>query len=234
MLEAMACHGVQMTDVQPIPLTSRAPLAIVQAALALLAATVLGVRTVRTATGQAAPQADTAAHILGAGLTGAAGAVAVASALFLLAGRRRAAAAALTVTLALELFVLDAVAAPPRLVTALPLGFALGLFLVTGPTRVPQGAGALPAAAPPRSLRAAAAIVALLLMLPIGFQYLVSGLVVPAPDLYGMYALFGALLAVAALLARRRSWWVLAVPPAASGLWFLLIWLGGQYWGWQA
>jgi len=75
--------------------------------------------------------------------------------------------------------------------------------------------------------------VALLLMLPVGFQYLVSGLVVPAPDLYGMYALFALLLAGTAILARRRSWWVLAVPPLAAGLWFLLISIGGQYFGWQ-
>ena len=76
-------------------------------------------------------------------------------------------------------------------------------------------------------------MVALVLMLPVGFQYLLSGLVVPSPDIFGMYALFGLLLAGAALLARRRSWWVLALPPLSAGLWFLLITIGGRFWGWQ-
>jgi len=217
---------------------SRSATVHIQTGLALLAATVLGLRTVRTAIGQAVPQDSTTVHLFGAVLTGASGAVAVAAAMFLLAGRRRPAAVCLAVTLGLELFVLDLVAAPPRLVTALPLGLALALFLATRPgpdehrdeMAVLDGTGA---AAPARPLRTTAAVSALVLMLPTGFLYLMSGLVVPAPDLYAMYALFAGLLVGAVLLARRRSWWVLGVPPAAAGLWFLLIRLGGQYWGWQ-
>ena len=217
---------------------SRPAIICIQTGLALLAAAVLGLRTVRTAIGQAVPQASTTAHLFGAVLTGASGALAVAVATFLLAGRRRPAAVCLAVTLGLELFVLDLVAAPPRLVTALPLGLALALFLATRPGRdarvdessVRDGSGA---AAPARPLRTAAAVSALVLMLPTGFLYLMSGLVVPAPDLFAMYALFAGLLVGAVLLARRRSWWVLGVPPAAVGVWFLLIRLGGQYWGWQ-
>ena len=204
----------------------------------MLAATVLGLRTVRTAMGQAVPQASSTAHLFGAVLTGASGALAVAAAMFLLAGRRRLAAVCLAVTLGLELFVLDLVAAPPRLVTALPLGLSLALILATRPgadahsdeMAVLYGTGT---AAPARPLQTAAGVSALVLMFPIGFLYLMSGLVVPGPDLFAMYALFAGLLVGAVLLARRPSWWVLGVPPAAAGLWFLLIWLGGQYWGWQ-
>lgn len=218
---------------------SRSAIVYIQIGLALLAATVLGLRTIRTAIGQAVPQASTTEHLVGAALTGASGALAVAAAMFLLAGRRRPAGVCLAVTLGLELFVLDLVAAPPRLVTALPLGLALALFLAARPgpdvhsyeMSVPDGSGA--AAAPERPLRTAAAVSALVLMLPTGFLYLMSGLVVPAPDLFAMYALFAGLLVGAVLMARRRSWWVLGVPPAAVGAWFLLIRLGGQYWGWQ-
>ena len=215
---AVTCHGVAMTTVRRITR--------LQAALALVAATVLAWRAVRTVNGQGAPDDGTAAHVLGATITGAVSALTVTAAIMLLAGRGRIAAAALTVALALELFVLDRFAAPPRLVTSLPLALALVLFLANGTSRVG-------AATPPRSLRTAAGVVSLLLMLPIGFLYLMSGLVVPAPDLYGMYALFAGLLAGAGLLTRRRSWWVLAIPPAAAALWFALIWLGGQFWGWQ-
>lgn len=217
---------------------SRSAIVHIQAGLALLAATVLGLRTVRTAIGQAVPEAGTTVHLFGALLTGASGALAVAAAMFLLAGRRRSAAVCLAVTLGLELFVLDLVAAPPRLVTALPLGLALALILATrpGPGAHTDEKAALDStrtAAPARPLRTTAAVSALVLMLPTGFLYLMSGLVVPAPDLFALYALFAGLLVGAVLLARRRSWWVLGVPPAAAGLWFLLIWLGGQYWGWQ-
>jgi len=201
--------------------TRRAPTLIVyvQVGLALVAATILGFRAARTAIGQAVPEVDTTSHLLGALAVGVAASLTVAAAVLLLAGRRGPALAALGVTLLMELVILGAVASPPRLIAALPLGLAMALFVLTRP--VPAGA--------PRT----AAAVALLLMLPVGFQYLVSGLVVPAPDLYGMYALFALLLAGTAILARRRSWWVLAVPPLAAGLWFLLISIGGQYFGWQ-
>ncbi|MBA2769681.1 MAG: hypothetical protein H0U35_11240 [Sporichthyaceae bacterium] len=202
--------------------TRRAPTLIVyvQVGLALVAATILGFRAARTAIGQAVPEVDTTSHLLGALAVGVAASLTVAAAVLLLAGRRGPALAALGVTLLMELVILGAVASPPRLIAALPLGLAMALFVLTRP---------VPAGAP----RTAAAVVALLLMLPVGFQYLVSGLVVPAPDLYGMYALFALLLAGTAILARRRSWWVLAVPPLAAGLWFLLISIGGQYFGWQ-
>lgn len=216
-----------MTTLAPSTRRSPTPVVYIQVGLALVAATVFGFRAARTALGQGVPETDTALNVVGALIVGGAACLATAAAVLLLASRRGAAVAALVTTLLLELVVLGAVAAPPRLITALPLGLAMALFLVPNPGATGRPAGAVSPS------RTAAAVVALLLMLPVGFLYLMSGLVVPSPDLFGMYALFGLLLAGAALLARRRSWWVLAVPPLASGLWFLLISLGGEYLGWQ-
>lgn len=221
-----------MIDADTDRRTSRSLITYLQTGLCLLAATILGFRTARTAIGQGVPELDTTSHVVGALVVGSAAGLAVAAAVLLLAGSRRPAVAALATALVMELLVLGAVAAPPRLVTALPLGLALALFLVSRPGRAAEGARTSPST-PGSSGRTAVAAVSLLLMLPVGFLYLMSGLVVPAPDLFGMYALFAALFAGAALLARRRSWWVLAVPPLSAGLWFVLISLGGRYWGWQ-
>ena len=211
-----------MTTIMASTRRSSSPIAYVQVCLALIAAAIFGLRTARTAIGQGVPEVDTTSHVLGALAVGAAAGLAIAAAVFVLTSRRGPALAALGTALLMELVVLGGIAAPPRLITALPLGLAMVLFVRSRPAS---------SASTPRT---AAAVVALLLMLPVGFQYLVSGLVVPSPDLFGMYALFALLLVGAALLARRRSWWVLAVPPLGAGLWFLLISLGGEYFGWQA
>jgi hypothetical protein len=88
---------------------------------------------------------------------------------------------------------------------------------------------------PPRTVgRTVVAVVGLLLMLPVGFFYLTSGLVVPGPWIFVLWVLFLALLLAAVQLARRRSWWVPAVPAAAFALWMLLLTLGERLLGWQA
>ena len=80
--------------------------------------------------------------------------------------------------------------------------------------------------------RIIAAIVAGLLMLPAGYLYLVSGLVVPEGYLLGLWVLFLGLLTVLVVLARRRSYWVLAIPVLAGVLWFVLLTLGERLLGW--
>ena len=222
-----------MSDVDTPRRTTRSPITYLQTGLSLLAATILGFRAARTANGQGVPELDPTSHVQGALVVGSAAGLAVAAAVLLLTGERRPAATALAVTLLMELLVLDAIASPPRLVTALPVGLALALFLASRPERAVEPGGTATLSATGSSRRTAAAVVSLLLMLPVGFLYLMSGLVVPAPDLFGMVGLFATLLAGSALLARRRSWWVLAVPPISAGLWFLLITIGGQFWGWQ-
>ena len=194
-----------------------------QVAFAVVAAVVFGVRVARTAAGDAVPDesATTAGVILGLlavglSLLGAA-----------LVHRGRAAAPPLALALLLELSVLDRFLSPPRLVTAIPLVFALALALVPASTWSRRGDRGVDTA------RTVAVVVARLLMVPVGFYYLMTGLVAPAPDLYGAYALFGVLLLATVLLARRRSWWTLAVPPLSAGLWLLMLWAGETYLDWQ-
>ena len=226
------CHGSWMdTATAPMTRTSHPWLTYAQVALTLLATTMLGLRTLRTANGQTLAEPNASVQAWGAVAAGTATAATAVASVLLLAQRRRPAAAALVAALGLELIVLERVAAPPRLVTALPLVFSLALFALVG--RRPAG-GAAPRGEAAPSWRTAAGVVALVLMVPVGLLYLMSGLVVPAPALYAVYLMYGLLLAAAALLARRRSTWALAVPPAALGLWFLVVTLGGEYLGWQA
>ncbi len=198
-----------------------------QAAFSVLAAAVLAARAFRTAVGDGLAGGDPS--VPGTLLAGSAALLAVAAAA--LAFRSpRAAALPLGLVLGLELVLLDRYVAPPRLVTAIPLVLALALALV------PPG----PAPAPPpgsRSTRTAQTVVtvtALLLMVPVGIVYLLTGLVAPAPDLFGAYALYAVLVGIAVLLARRRSWWVLAVPVASAGLWFAMMMAGETWLDWQA
>lgn len=128
----------------------------------------------------------------------------------------------------LELIVLDGYdVAPPRLINAIPLMFALALALVFGRSSTERS----PARASRQ--RNVATIVALALMVPIGFAYLATGLVAPAPDLFGAYALFALLLGGAVWLARRRSWWVVAVPVVSAGIWPVMLWIGETYLDWS-
>jgi hypothetical protein len=79
----------------------------------------------------------------------------------------------------------------------------------------------------------AAAVIALLAMVPVGFFYAASGLLVPGPWLYLMWLLYLALLWLAIWLARRGSFTVLVVPVAAAAAWWSVISLGEAYGGWS-
>ena len=68
-------------------------------------------------------------------------------------------------------------------------------------------------------------------MLPVGFFYLTSGLVVPVPWLFGVYVLFGVQVFGALRLAGRRSWWVLVSPLLAAALLFAVTSAGETYLG---
>lgn len=193
-----------------------------QVGFAVLAAVMFGVRVVRTATGDAVP--DESATTTGVLLGLLAVVLSVLGAA--LATHGRAAALPLALALVLELSVLDRFLSSPRLVTAIPLVFALAMALVPASTWSRRDEQRVDAA------RTAAVVVALLLMVPVGFFYFVTGLVAPAPDVFGAYALFGFLVLATVLLARRRSWWALAMPPVSAGLWFLMLWLGETYLDW--
>lgn len=141
----------------------------------------------------------------------------------------RLAALPLAGALLLELLVLNELVdvAPPRLVNAIPLMFALALALASGRSDTERSP------APESAPRRMATIVALVLMVPIGFVYLVTGLVAPWPDVIGAYVLFALLLLAAVSLARRESWWVVAVPFVSVGMWPLMLWAGETYLNWS-
>jgi len=78
----------------------------------------------------------------------------------------------------------------------------------------------------------AAAVVALLAMLPVGFFYAASGLIVPGPWLFLLWVVFLVLVWVGVRLFRRRSFLVLAVPVVAAALWFGTLSAGEAWLGW--
>jgi len=194
-------------------------LVLVVAGFALIAAIVSAVRAVRTGLDDGSTGVVLAAVASLLALLGAAAAFrSLRQAALLLAG-----------PLLLELLVLDRYGnvAPPRLVNAIPLMFALALALVFGRSSTERS----PALGSHR--QKLATIVALALMAPIGFVYLVTGLVAPVPDVYGAYAIFALLLGGAVWLARRRSWWVVAMPIVSAAIWPLMIWAGESFLDWS-
>ena len=76
------------------------------------------------------------------------------------------------------------------------------------------------------------AVISWLAMVPVGFFYAASGLLVPGPYLFLMWAAYVVLLVVAVLLTRRRSLWVLAVPVVGAVLWWSVVSLGERYLDW--
>jgi hypothetical protein len=200
-----------------------------QVALTLVATTVFGLRTMSTAGGPALLPSGVP-QLWGTLAVGTATAATMLAAVLLLTQRRRPAAAALVVALGLELLVLGREASAPFQVTAPALALALALFAIPGRRRA--GGAATGAGAP--SGGGAAGVVGLVLMLPVGLLYLMSHLVIPAPAVYAVYLTYALLIAAVALLARWRSIWALAIPPAAVAVWFLVVTLGGRYLGWQA
>ena len=77
-----------------------------------------------------------------------------------------------------------------------------------------------------------AAVVALLAMVPVGFFYLASGLLVPGPWLFLLWVVFLVLVSVGVRLFRHRSYLVLAVPVAAAVVWFGTLIAGEAWLGW--
>jgi hypothetical protein len=77
-----------------------------------------------------------------------------------------------------------------------------------------------------------AAVVAWLAMVPVGFFYAASGLVVPGPYLFLMWAAYVVLLVAGVVLTRWRSYWVLAVPVVGGVLWWAVVSAGERWLDW--
>ena len=99
--------------------------------------------------------------------------------------------------------------------------------MTDSPARPPE-----PAVGPPSAGPTVAAVVALIAMLPVGFFYAASGLVVPGPWLFLLWVVFLVLVSVGVRLFRRRSYLVLAVPVVAAALWLGTLSAGDAWFGW--
>lgn len=217
------------TSALPRPVHTRRLPVLAQAGLSLTAAVIFVYRVATELVGDDSPDgSDPSATGIYLGV--AASVLALAGAAVSLSATRLA-AVPLVVALAMELTILGQQLAPPRLVAALPLIAAIALAATS---RASSPAGLRSSATLRSRARQASTVVSLVLMAPIGFFYLTTGLVAPAPDVFGAYALFGLLLALGVLLARRGSWWVVAVPVASAALWLLMLWVGGSLLGWSA
>lgn len=85
-----------------------------------------------------------------------------------------------------------------------------------------------------RGLRIAAAAVAGIAMLVVGYFYLVSGLVVPGYALIPLWLIWLGLAWYGVRLARAASYLVLVIPVVAAVVWYGALILGEQVLGWQA
>lgn len=85
-----------------------------------------------------------------------------------------------------------------------------------------------------RGLRIAAAVVAGIAMLVVGFFYLASGLVAPGWALILLWIVWLGLAWYGVMLARAGSYLVLAIPVVAAVIWYGALTLGEQVLGWQA
>ena len=86
-----------------------------------------------------------------------------------------------------------------------------------------------------RSLPAlAAAVLAAVAHLVVGYLYAVSGLVVPGYALIPLWIWWGVQAWLLVRLAARGSWWVLAVPPVSAASWWLTLMAGGTLLDWTA
>jgi hypothetical protein len=84
-----------------------------------------------------------------------------------------------------------------------------------------------------RLLPVLALVLGFTLHLVVGFVYAASGLVVPVPWLFALWALWGGLAAVA-VARRRQPLFVLLIPFVALALLLVITSLGGYFLHWQA
>lgn len=74
----------------------------------------------------------------------------------------------------------------------------------------------------------------LLLMLVVGWFYVVSGLVAPLWAVIGLLIVWGVVLVLGLREWNTRPLWILAAPFALMVFWAAVIWAGGQFLGWSA
>ena len=77
-------------------------------------------------------------------------------------------------------------------------------------------------------------IVGILLYSMVGWLYFGTGLVMPYPWTYGMWAIWVAGVLVLVRVVRRAPVWTVAVPVAALVIWVTVVQLGSWLFGWAA
>ena len=77
-------------------------------------------------------------------------------------------------------------------------------------------------------------IVGILLYAMVAWLYFGSGLVMPFPWVYGMWAIWVAGVWVLVRVVRRSPAWTVAVPVAALVIWVTVVQLGSWLFGWTA
>lgn len=77
-------------------------------------------------------------------------------------------------------------------------------------------------------------IVGIVLYVAIGFVYLASGLVVPAPWLFPLWGIWLVGLYLLIRVFRIRRAWTPLIAVGAAAFWWLYVTLGGLYLGWTA
>ena len=88
---------------------------------------------------------------------------------------------------------------------------------------------------PKRSLISALlGIIGILLYAITGWLYLGTGLVMPYPWVYGMWAIWVAGVFVLVRVVRQSPAWTATVPVAAVVIWVTLVELGSWLFGWTA
>lgn len=70
--------------------------------------------------------------------------------------------------------------------------------------------------------------------LVVGYFYLAGGLVIPGYALLPLWVFWALLAALLVRLAVRRSWWTPLIPVIAAVVFFLVLVVGEQVFGWQA
>ena len=74
----------------------------------------------------------------------------------------------------------------------------------------------------------------LLLMVVVGWFYIVSGLVAPLWAVIGLLIVWAVVLVLGLSQWNSRPLWILAAPFALMVFWAVVIWAGGRFLNWSA
>ena len=124
--------------------------------------------------------------------------------------------------------------APPHYLAVLPLAAATVLLLVPTPASVDGAVTGPVGQEPTGGWRTAVGWTGIALQVLVGFLYLISGLIVPAPWVAVLWLLWAALFAVAVRIRGRRPVWTPLVAVVSVALWWAAVSAGEIFLNWTA